>query len=340
MSSHRSAQRPAIAIVGGESLLGKEVRELVETGDLAANVKLIASDVSDHSAIIARGRDEPVVINTLQMADLGTAQILVLAGSHESSRKAYEQMRSASPAPVVIDVNGGLEYHPTTRLRAPMVEPAGYQAAGAVQVIAHPAAIALALFLIELRKAGAIRRSVVEVFEPASERGQAGLNELQKQTVALLSFKPLPKDVFDAQVSFNMLAQYGDDSPHSLREIENRIDGNLATLLASVGNVPMPSLRLIQAPVFHGYSIAVWVEFENNPGTDAIVQALSSSRIDVRAEDQEPPSNVGQAGHSGISVGAIRPDRNDPRAYWFWVVADNLRIAAENALEVARGYLR
>jgi aspartate-semialdehyde dehydrogenase len=35
-------------------------------------------------------------------------------------------------------------------------------------------------------------------------------------------------------------------------------------------------------------------------------------------------------------VGAIAPDRNHPKACWFWVVADNFRLAAENAVAVAR----
>jgi len=50
----------------------------------------------------------------------------------------------------------------------------------------------------------------------------------------------------------------------------------------------------------------------------------------------EPPNNVGQAGQSGIAVGAITPDRNEPDACWFWIVADNLRLAAESAVDVAK----
>jgi aspartate-semialdehyde dehydrogenase len=66
---------------------------------------------------------------------------------------------------------------------------------------------------------------------------------------------------------------------------------------------------------------------------------LASANIDVRTKDHEPPTNVGVAGLGGITVGAITQDRNQPRAWWFWVVADNLQIAAENAWEVVREYL-
>ena len=53
---------------------------------------------------------------------------------------------------------------------------------------------------------------IAQIFAPASEHGTVGVHELQQQTVSLLSFKSMPKDIFDAQVSFNMLARYGEKS--------------------------------------------------------------------------------------------------------------------------------
>jgi len=340
--AHRSARRASIAIIGGETLLGKEVHELLEARKIPANIQLVASFDADDSgkpaSILAAGKEEPLVMASIEAADLGSAQIVILAASKESGHKVYEKIRGAKPSPVVIDLTGSLEDLAESRLRAPMVEPPGFEAKGPVQTIAHPAAIAIALLLTHLQKARAIRRSVIEIFEPVSERGKAGIEELQKQALALLSFKPLPKAVFDAQVSFNMLSQYGSDAPLSLEEIELKIDRHLASLLAASG-APMPSLRLIQAPVFHGYSISVWIEFEENPGMDSIFQALGSSNVDVRTKDHEPPTNVGVAGQGGITVGSIAQDRNQPRAWWLWIAADNLQIAAENAGEVVSEYL-
>ena len=242
MHTHRGSPRATIAIVGGESLLGKEVHELLESRKAPATLKLVAAiEVDDApkgvASILTRGAEEPLVMASIELADLGSARVVILAGSKASSEKAYQKIRGAKPAPAVIDLSGGLEDLAEARLRAPMVEPPGFEASldtkTAVQTIAHPAAIALALLLTHLQKAGAIRRSVVEFFEPVSERGQAGIEELQKQAVALLSFKPLPKEIFDAQVSFNMLSQYGSDAPLSLDEIEQKIDRHLASLLAA-----------------------------------------------------------------------------------------------------------
>src|SRR5207247_300203 len=73
-------------------------------------------------------------------------------------------------------------------------------------------------------------RAVVTVLEPASERGQAGISELQKQSANLLSFQPLPKAVFDAQLAFNVLPEYGEDAPLALQTVEDRISRDLAAL--------------------------------------------------------------------------------------------------------------
>jgi aspartate-semialdehyde dehydrogenase len=165
------------------------------------------------------------------------------------------------------------------------------------------------------------------------------VEELQGQTVSLLSFKKLPHAVFDTQLSFSMLAKYGEGAKVALEETELRIERHLASLLALPGageGVPMPSLRLIQAPVFHGYSFGAWVEFESDPNLETLENGLVTGSIEVRGSEFEAPTNVGQAGQSGIAVGAISPDRNRPEACWFWLAADNLRLTAENGVAVAR----
>jgi len=286
--------------------------------------------------------DEPAVVAGLTATSLAGARAVFLAGSPESSRKTLE-LAADEPETTIIDLTGAAEDRPDARLRAPLVESsedadeADYEST--VQVIAHPAAIALALFLRRLHSVEAVRASVIQIFAPASEYGTEGVEELQGQTVSLLSFKKLPHAVFDTQLSFSMLAKYGEGAKVALEETELRIERHLASLLALPGageGVPMPSLRLIQAPVFHGYSFGAWVEFESDPSLETLESGLVTGSIEVRGSEFEAPTNVGQAGQSGIAVGAISPDRNRPEACWFWLAADNLRLTADNGVAVAR----
>ena len=117
---HRVVPRQTLALVGGDSLLGKEFRELVDSSELPLDLKLIASDEDADTNIIAAGHDEPLVMSSLARGEAVTAKLLVLAGSREANLTAYEQVRSTKPAPVVIDLSGALEQQPSARLRAPI----------------------------------------------------------------------------------------------------------------------------------------------------------------------------------------------------------------------------
>jgi aspartate-semialdehyde dehydrogenase len=340
------ASRTQAVLVGSETLLGREIRDIAATSMPELELRLLAAD-EEKPGTLTRLGDEPAVLEPLTAGGLAGARIVFLAGSAESSRKALELTDAfeEEDRPKSIDLTYAAEERPDARLRAPAVETEAEdeeEGQAAVQVIAHPAAIALALFLRRVHMHDPIERSVIQILAPASEHAAAGVEELQNQTVSLLSFKSLPHTVFDTQIGFNLLARYGDEAPVSLEESELRIERHLATLLNLPGDgegAPMPSLRLIQAPVFHGYSFSAWVEFESSPGLEAIESSLVTAAIEVRGVDFEPPTNVGQAGQSGIAVGAIAADRNHPEACWFWLVADNLRLMAENAVAAARELL-
>lgn len=329
------------ALVGSESLVGREVRDLVAVGHVPVDLKLLSEDPEKQGALTEQA-GEPALVFGLDETAIRTAPVVLLAGSADSALKALD-LRAGMPG--TIDLTHALEDHPSSLIRAPFVEPEGFHAPeDAVHLIAHPAAIALAMVLPRLHAEFPLRRSVIHIFEPASERGTRGVEELQQQTVGLLSFKSMPKKIFDAQLSFNMLAQLGEEAPVTLESLELRIERHLAILLSRgtgtiAAQAPMPSLRLIQAPVFHGYSISLWVEFEQNPGVAALEAALAHKRIDVRNSDLEPPSAAGVAGQDGVAVGAITMDRNHPQACWMWLVADNLRLAAENAVAVGSEFL-
>jgi aspartate-semialdehyde dehydrogenase len=317
-------------VVGGDSLLAREIRELLGESKPAPRIELISA-AADNSTLLKQEDDEAIVMSPLSAESLEGSKVAFLAGSPASSRRALKT--NPAGGPLFIDLTGALEDQPSARLRAPSAE-AHRPEVSAIQVIAHPAAIALAKLLSILSGAGGIRRAMVHVFEPASERGQRGLDELQQQTVAALSFQKMKKDVYDAQVGFNMLAQYGEEALEPLDSIEQRLERHLASLLSAYPSIPMPSLRLIQAPVFHGHSFSMWVEFEENPGAEKISRAFEDAGIDVHPD--EPPTNAGIAGQTGIAAGAIAVDANQPRACWIWAVADNLKLAAENAVAVAR----
>ncbi|MBL8234537.1 MAG: hypothetical protein JNL98_38925, partial [Bryobacterales bacterium] len=151
--------QPTIGIVGSESLLGKEIREVLRSRSVEANVQLIGSDEEETGKITEEG-DEPAVITALDRTNLLTADLIVMAGSEAGTRKAWEIL-SAEEGPFVIDATGVLEDQPAAKLAAPLVD-------GGVNltppcVMANPAAAALAFLL---KRLPAYRTAIANVFEP------------------------------------------------------------------------------------------------------------------------------------------------------------------------------
>ncbi len=322
-----------VGLVGGETLLGKELAEVLENRAPGATIVSFAATGEGN---FGEAEGEAVYIEPLDAGTIQDTRAVMVAGTPEGARKAYEISKQSGGRPLIIDCTGHLENEPEARVIAPLASNFELGLSWLL-IVAHPAASALAITLKRLAKSRRIRHAIAHVFEPASERGRRGIAELQQQTTSLLTFKRLDKQVFDAQLSFNLLSQFGEEAGAKLSAVEARIERDLASILSSekpAAAIPMPSIRVIGAPVFHGYSISLWVEFEKAISGQELGEALASAQIEVRTAEQEPPNNVEAASQSGLIAGDIRADRNNPHADWLWIAADNLRLTADAAAEL------
>ncbi len=334
-SSARGLYR--VAIVGGATLKGKEVAEILDERNFpAADVRLLDDDESI-GQLEATG-DEINFIQSVRAEQFGHVDFTFFASDPECTRSTWKRARDAGSA--IVDLSGALEDEAGAQVRSSWVErERGEMWQPELQpgpcVVAHPAAVILALLLLRARKAGRIQDAAVTVFEPASEQGQRGMDELHQQTVNLLSFQPLPKEVFDEQVAFNMVARYGPSSRLSLDLLEAHIGRHYRKIAGA--DVLQPALLLVQAPVFHGHAMAVFLEMEQPIDREKVSQALAGDHVTIASADSQP-SNVSTAGQPNILV-SVKNDSARPKGIWLWAVADNLRIAALTAVECAESMM-
>ena len=322
-----------LAIVGAGTLKGKEVAEVLSDRNFPSlDIKLLDDDES--LGQLEAVRDEVTFIQNVRSEQFENMDFTFFASDPECTKKNWKTVRKAGSA--IVDLSYALEDEPDAVVRSPWVElQLGRTLALELQpgpsVVAHPAAVALASLLLRDQIAGA-RQVTAVVFEPASEHGQKGMDELHEQTVNLLSFQQLPKKVFDAQVAFNLLCRYGAQSAPPLAAVEQRILKHYRRIAGE--NAIVPSLLLVQAPIFHGHAFALHVELERQADVAELSQALAGEHVNLAQLADEAPSNVNAAGQSDILL-SLLPDNNRPNAVWLWAAADNLRIAASTAVECA-----
>jgi aspartate-semialdehyde dehydrogenase len=327
------------AIVGAATLKGKEVAEMLSERNFpAVDIRLLDDDESI-GQLEATG-DEINFIQSVRSELFTHVDFTFFAADAECTRDNWKRARDAGSA--IIDLSGALEEEAGAQVRSVWVErERGEMWQPELQpapcIVPHPAAVALALLLLRARKAGAIRSAIATVFEPASEQGQKGMDELHQQTVNLLSFQSLPKDVFDTQVAFNMVARYGEKSRLSLDSLEGRIRRQFQELAGPA--VVQPAIMVLQPPVFHGNTLSIFLEMAHSVDQEQLSQALAGDHVAIAGtEDDSQPSNVNTAGQPNILV-SFKGEAGRPDGVWIWAAVDNLRVAAITAVECAESMI-
>jgi aspartate-semialdehyde dehydrogenase len=323
-----------VAIVGAVSLRGKEVAEVLDQRNFPSlDVKLLDDDES--LGQLEAVKDEITFIQSVRASEFEHMDFTFFVCDGDCTRRNWQQVVKSGSA--IVDLSYALEDEAGAVVRSPWVERQlgqpfipGLQPEPAV--VAHPVAVVLGLLLTRLHAAMPIKRVVAMVFEPASEHGQKGMDELHEQTVNLLSFQPLPKKIFDVQVAFNMVARYGAESAPPLSSVTERAVKHYKKIVG--GRAPVPSLQVVQAPVFHGHAFSLNVQFEQATTTAHVSDALAGEHVAVIAQTDEGPDNVTAAGQGDILV-SVNADPADVHSVWLWAAADNFRVAAITAIEVA-----
>jgi aspartate-semialdehyde dehydrogenase len=323
-----------VVIVGGATLKGKELADLLKDRNFPAREIKLLDDDESLGQLEAVG-DEVSFVQSVLPEHFEGADFTFFASDEAFTLRHWELAKRAGSA--IVDLSYALEKEPGAKVRAPWVErELQRQIAPELQpapaITAHPAATVMALLLLRARKAGGIVASVANVMEPASEHGKRGMDELHEQTVNLLSFRELPKKVFDSQVAFNLLARYGETSQPSLEAVERRIAAHFEQITG--GALPVPSLMLLQAPSFHGHTFSLYIELDRPLAAGDFAKSLAGEHVLVTYLAEDSPSNVNVAGQDEIMI-AVRRDARHENGFWIWAAVDNLRLTAISALECA-----
>jgi aspartate-semialdehyde dehydrogenase len=322
------------AIVGAGTLKGKELKDVLEERKFpAVDIRLLDDDES--LGQLERVQDEVSFVQPVSAAQFENVDFSFFASEAAFTRANWNLARKAGSA--VVDLSYALEEEASVPMSAPWIERelgahSSFNLDSNAVMIAHPAAVTVALLLLRAGKAGGVRSATATVFEPVSERGRRGMDELHEQTVNLLSFQPLPTKVFGIQVAFNMVGRYGPAAQPGLQAVESRVRRHVHKLLA--GKAPDPALLVVQSPVFHAHTLAMYVEMEKTVSPEEFSHVLAGEHVQLANSLEDSPSNVNVAGKDHILLSLERESTNE-NGFWLWAAVDNLRLAAITAVESA-----
>ncbi|MBA2667187.1 MAG: aspartate-semialdehyde dehydrogenase [Trueperaceae bacterium] len=322
-----------VAIVGATGAVGQEFLALLaERSFPLATLRLFASPRSAGQTRTFAG--EAITLEVLpDDGDLGADVVFSSAGGSVSKAHAW---RWAEHGAVVIDNTSAWRLDERVPLVVPEINPEALH--DHTGVIANPncSTIIALMALAPLHRAFGLVRATLATYQAVSGAGQAGIDELDRQSRAVLAGGRAVPQTFEHPIAFNLFShdsEIGDDG-YNLEERK--------MLLESRKILTLPGLRLsatcIRVPVFRAHGVAVHAEFERSVDEDeagAVLAAAEGVRlVDSRASNTFPMP-IEASGRDEVLVGRIRRDASLDGGLALFVVGDQIRKgAALNAVQI------
>jgi aspartate-semialdehyde dehydrogenase len=333
MAADRNSQK--IIIAGASSLLGHEVKSLLEESRFAGwDFHLVDEDKT--VGIITEAGGEPAIIQRVEEDTFHGARFAFLAGSPNFGKQCLGPAKGSGAT--VIDLShASLEDPDATPWFSKIEALSGKSANRDAQVfnIFSVGGMSIASLTLMLKSRYGLRRLVAVLYEPVSEAGRPGIEELEAQTSQLLSFQNIGQEVFGTQTAFNMLSRYAPESRHDLGSKLRQIRAEISAAIGDAEEDAKISANLVHAPVFYGTTFSACFDLERDIDAMALAGACRNAGFIVVPESEPSPSNVSVAGETSVFLREPQPEMTREKSWWIWGSGDNLRVPAWNAVKLA-----
>jgi len=325
-----------VAVVGATGAVGEVMLSiLAERKFPVGQIHALASERS--AGGVVKFGDEDIIVRDLATFD-PTGVDIALFSAGGSISKEYGPKFAAAGA-VVIDNSSAFRYDDDVPLVVSEVNPdaAKRRPRG---IIANPNCstmqMVVALGPIH-RKVGIVRINVA-TYQSVSGGGRSAMEELGRQTAALLSFKDPDPKRFPVQIAFNLIPHIDDFQDNGYTKEEMKLVWETRKILGDDDIQVNPTA--VRVPVFYGHSEAVNVETREKISAEEVRALLSTAPgvevVDERGPGGYPTPVTHASGRDAVYVGRIREDFSHPKAFNLWIVSDNIRKgAALNAVQIA-----
>ena len=326
-----------VALVGATGAVGETLVGILAERRFPIDDFVPLASAKSAGEKIALGAKQ-VTVRELEGFDFKGIDIAFFSAGGAVSR--VHAPRAASAGAVVIDNTSEFRRDDDIPLVVSEVNPdaiAGYTRRG---IIANPncSTMQMLVALAPIHREAGIERINVATYQSVSGAGRSGIEELGKQTAALLNFQEVKPSKFSKQIAFNVIPHIDDFQDNGYTREEMKMVWETRKILGDASIQVNPTA--VRVPVFLGHAEAVHVETRDRI-TAARVRELLQSAPGVTVIDERKaggyPTPVGDAaGEDAVFVGRIREDISHPRGIDLWIVSDNIRKgAALNAIQIA-----
>jgi aspartate-semialdehyde dehydrogenase len=326
-----------VAVVGATGVVGEAMLEiLAERKFRAGKVYALASERSVGKEVSFGNRT--LTVSNLADFDFSSVQIgLFSAGASVSGEYAP---RAAAAGCVVIDNTSRFRYEDNVPLVVPEVNGEKIAAYRETGIIANPncSTIQMMVALKPIYDVAGIRRINVATYQAVSGAGRSAVEELARQSGALLNGRPLELKGPAKQIAYNAVPHIDDFQDNRYTREEMKMVWETHKILDDDTIAVNPTA--VRIPVFFGHSEAIHLETERKISAQQVCDLLRGAPgvelLDGCETGAYPTAVTDSSGKDAVFVGRVREDISHPNGINLWVVSDNIRKgAALNSVQIA-----
>jgi aspartate-semialdehyde dehydrogenase len=326
-----------VGILGATGAVGSTLLEVLAERDFPVDELVPLASARSAGKRVPFAGDEVEVRELTDESIKGLDLVLSSAGGAISSEWAPKIIEEGA---VVVDNTSFFRMHDNVPLVIPEVNPDDAEDHRGLVANPNCTTMQMIVALAPIHRANVIERLVVSTYQSVSGTGRNAIEELKRQSRAILDGDAPEAAVFPHQVAFNVLPQVetfkdGDDYTTE----ERKVMAESRKILGATEEELRISATCIRVPVVTGHSESVNIQLRDDLSPEDCRELLSGAPgvvvVDSPGEAIYPMA-IDAAGRDEVLVGRIRRDPSHERCLNLWIVGDNLRKgAATNAVQVA-----
>ena len=326
-----------VAVVGATGVVGEAMLDiLAERNFPVGEAHALASERSIGKTVYFG--DQALKVSDLAEFDFSKCRIALFSAGASVS-EVYAP-KAAAAGCIVIDNTSRFRYEDDIPLVVPEVNPEKIADHGQRGIIANPncSTIQMVVALKPIYDAAGIDRINVATYQSVSGAGRRAIEELARQTAALLNGKPLDISGNEKQIAFNAVPHIDVFEENRYTREEMKLVWETRKILGDE-NIAI-NATTVRIPVFYGHSEAVNIETRTKISADEVCDLLRKAPgvelMDGTATGEYPTAVTESSGNDPVYVGRVRDDISHPSAVNLWIVSDNIRKgAALNSVQIA-----
>ena len=327
-----------VGLVGGSGMLGREIVAVLEAREFPCS-RVVAFVESDDDLPDLTFREEDVPLEYLRDDVFMGMDLVFFAGEGDMAQKWAPAARRSGCA--VVNCSTGGSDDPVIPVVACGINDDVLDDSRTMATCPGVTSLQLASVLKPLHDACRVKRVVVSTYQAVSHKGQPGVEELENQLRRLLNYQEAESGIFPYQIAFNCLPHMGTLQEDEYTSEEDSLIRETRMLLGNE-NVPITATACLIPTLFgNGFSVNIETVEDCTPQTArGILSQTEGVAVFDNPGEQVYPMPLVVSGQDDVFVGRIRKDVSVEHGLNLWIVGDNIRNMAVNAVRVGEFFLK